>query len=113
MAVLKKIKASTLMETMVATVLIVIIFMVSSLVLNALFGVQVNGNLQPLKNHLHQLEYHYQHHNISLPFYEVWNEWEIMLELTPKTRAVAIKANKRNDPGAEPLHYTFYHAETP
>lgn len=110
MAVLKKMSAATLMETMVATVLIVVIFMVSSLILNSLFKAQVKGNLQPLWSHVRQLEYQYQHQKIRLPFYEVWHQWEITLNVDPKTSMVELKANPKNDPSTETLRYTFYNA---
>ena len=77
MAVLKKIKASTLMETMVATVLIVVIFMVSSLVMNSLMASQVEANLSPIKEHVAQLEYRYLSQQLTLPYYEEWQGWEI------------------------------------
>lgn len=81
MALLKKrIKASTLMETMVATVLIVVIFMLSSLILNNLFTVQVKGNLQPLKTHLDEVEYLYSNEKLVVPYYEEWNDWSISIE---------------------------------
>ena len=79
MVVLKKIKASTLMETMVATVLIVVVFMVASLVMNALMTAQVKSNLSPIKEHLQQLEYAYKNHQIPLPYHEEWKGWEIAL----------------------------------
>ncbi|WP_420603213.1 hypothetical protein [Flagellimonas sp.] len=81
MALLKKrIKASTLMETMVATVLIVVIFMLSSLILNNLFAAQVRGNLQPLKTHLDKVEYLYSNGKLTAPYYEEWNDWTISVE---------------------------------
>ncbi len=79
MVVLKKLKASTLMETMVATVLIVVIFMLSSLILNSLFSAQVKNNLQPLKTRLTKLEYLYNNKRIVLPYYEEWQGWEITI----------------------------------
>ena len=44
MDVLKRIKGSTLMETLVATVLIVVVFMMASLTLNALFSTTITTN---------------------------------------------------------------------
>lgn len=81
MVVLKKLKASTLMETMVATVLIVVIFMFSSLILNSLFSAQVKGDLQPIKSHLDQLEYQYVNQKINLPYYEEWKTWDITISV--------------------------------
>ncbi|WP_223826533.1 hypothetical protein [Flagellimonas sp. S3867] len=76
----KKIKASTLMETMVATVLIVVIFMLSSLILNNLFTAQVRGNLQPVKTHLDEVEYLYSTGKLIIPYYEEWEDWSISIE---------------------------------
>ncbi len=83
MAVLKKIKASTLMETMVATVLIVIIFMIASLVMNTVFSTSINGNKQALKEKLSQLEYQYKNQLITVPYYEDWDVWQI--EMLPQS----------------------------
>lgn len=112
MAILKRIRAATLMETMVATVLIVVIFMMSSLVLNSLFKAQVKANLSPLKNRMYQLEYQYYHQKIALPFYEVWNQWEITMDSIPQQKTVRIAAHPENNPDTQTLQHTFYHAET-
>ncbi len=77
MVVLKKLPASTLMETMVATVLIVVIFMMSSLIMNSLMATQVNANLSPVKEHLRGLEYEYLSQQLPLPYYEEWRGWNI------------------------------------
>ncbi len=52
MVVLKKIKAFTLMETLVATVLIVIVFMISSMLLNNLFYNSIKDNTIAIDAHL-------------------------------------------------------------
>jgi len=77
MAVLKKIKGSTLMETMVATVLIVIIFMVASLVMNSLITARAKNDVQAITQHLKKLEYQYTNNQLALPYFEDWNDWEI------------------------------------
>ncbi|ALM08810.1 hypothetical protein SB49_14155 [Sediminicola sp. YIK13] len=77
MALLKKIKASTLMETMVATVLIVVIFMIASMLLNSLFRSSIIGNTQALQERMVALEYQYKNGLIAVPHYEEWNTWEI------------------------------------
>lgn len=76
----KKIKASTLMETMVATVLIVVIFMLSSLILNNLFASQIRGNLQPANTHLDKMEYLFSNRKLTFPYHETWKGWEISIE---------------------------------
>jgi hypothetical protein len=102
MAVLRKIKASTLMETMVATVLIVVIFMISSLILNALFSAQVNGNLQPIKSRLDQLEYQYANQQINLPYYEEWKTWHITISASQN--AVQIEAAEKEGSGLRTIN---------
>lgn len=77
MALLGKIKASTLMETMVATVLIVIIFMVSSLILNNIFLVSAKGKTQALKNRIRMVEYQVLNEQRKLPYIEEFKHWEI------------------------------------
>nr|WP_299339482.1 hypothetical protein [Allomuricauda sp.] len=91
MVVLKKIKASTLMETMVATVLIVIIFMIASLGMNSLMAARVKSNLTEIKEHVQQLEYAYIHKKVELPYYEEWEGWEIAL--ISKGTTVQVEAN--------------------
>ena len=77
MALLGKIKASTLMETMVATVLIVIIFMVSSLILNNIFLGATKGKTQELKNRIRVVEYQVLNQQWKMPYAEEFNHWGI------------------------------------
>lgn len=100
MVVLKRIKGSTLMETMVATVLIVIIFMMSSLLLNASFSNTIKARNHHIKEKLHQLQYEYLHANIQMPYYEDMGDWE--LSITTRTekgmQEIVFKAeNQKND----------------
>lgn len=77
MALLKKVRGSTLMETMVATVLIVVIFMLASLLLETIFSASVSKNHMAITEHLQELEYEYKQELISLPYAEEWQDWEI------------------------------------
>ncbi len=77
MALLKKLKGSTLMETMVATVLIVLIFMIASMLMNTIFSSNLKGNTQQLNAHLNQLEYAQKHGQITIPYEEEWEAWAI------------------------------------
>lgn len=77
MAVLKKLKGSTLMETMVATVLIIVIFMISSLILNNIFSGYVQGSMRSLENRIRELEYKVINGNMKIPYYEVYENWEL------------------------------------
>lgn len=77
MALLKKIKASTLMETLVATVLIIVIFMMASLILNTMFSSTLQRNTSAISERLQRLEYEYKNGIIEIPYYETWDAWEI------------------------------------
>lgn len=86
MALLKKcIKASTLMETLVATVLIVIIFMVSSMILNNLLMNNVRQNTEIAQERLNLLEYQYKNKGLELPYYEAFESWEINISKEKNT----------------------------
>lgn len=79
MVVLKKIQASTLMETLVSTVLIVIIFMISSMLLNNMFANSVRYNTHFMSEHLHELQYRYQNNELQPPYQEELAVWEIQV----------------------------------
>ena len=97
MALLKKIRASTLMETMVATILIVIIFMVASLIMNSLMAAQVNANTGNISERLHRLEYQYANGLLQLPYQEDWNDWSIraILEKDVNVPVVRLEATHK------------------
>ena len=77
MFILKKVKSATLMETMVATVLIVVLFMMASLIINSLMAAQAKSNKEPIREHLHTVEYSLQSKTYPLPYYEDWRGWQI------------------------------------
>ncbi len=80
MVILKKLKASTLMETLVATVLIVVIFMVASFAMNNLFGLAIKKNTKAVKTQLTQLEYLYRNNQLQLPYTASKNDWIYTIE---------------------------------
>ena len=79
MVVLKKIKASTLLETLVATVLIVVVFMIASMILNNLFSNTVKSNTRGVEAHLSELNYLYLNNKLSLPYYDDYKQWKISI----------------------------------
>ncbi|MFL1013661.1 hypothetical protein [Flavisericum labens] len=85
MVVLKKIKASTLMETLVATVLVVVIFMISSVVLNNLFSSNIRNNTRALDAYLNEIHYLYRNEKLTIPFYDDLDDWEISVEYKEST----------------------------
>ncbi len=87
MVVLKKIKASTLMETMVATVLIVVVFMIASMLLDTIFYNNINNNTQAITEKFNELEYKYTNKLINTPYFEEWNAWDIEMLVENKKGA--------------------------
>ncbi|MGV8947182.1 MAG: hypothetical protein ACOH1N_12185 [Lutibacter sp.] len=77
MVVLKKIKASTLVETITASIIIVIVFAIASLTLNNVFASTINNDTDQIENHLYKLEYQYVNHKISIPYNEAYENWEL------------------------------------
>lgn len=80
MAVLKKLRASTLMETLVATVLIVVVFMMASMTLNSLFANTMAQNDDEIRQELLYLQYQFEHRRLSLPYYAEMGPWSIAVE---------------------------------
>ena len=65
------------METLVATILILVIFMVSSLVLNNLFSNTIKNNARQITAHLNELEYLYYNEKLTIPHHDDFENWTI------------------------------------
>ena len=79
MALLRKIRSATLIEALVATVLIVIIFMIASLVLNNILLNSFSNNTHAVENRMHELQYQFINGNIRMPYSEESGKWHIKL----------------------------------
>lgn len=79
MVILTKVKSETLVEVIVASILVVIIFMIASLVLNNLLLNTFSKNTHPVENRLNELEYELQNGLIKLPYQENYKGWDIMI----------------------------------
>lgn len=80
MDVLKKIKGSSLMETLVATVLIIVIFMIASLTINNILSISIGKETSKINAHLNELHYNYLHDQIEIPYYEYFEDWDVSIE---------------------------------
>ena len=95
MGLLKKIKSSTLVETIVATVLILIIFVISSLILNTIFRNNLSANRDAIEARLNILEYQLNNDMLVLPYRETFKEWDISMELVnERTPTIQILAQQ-------------------
>lgn len=100
MALLKKVRSATLIESLVATVLIVIIFIVASLILNNLLLNSFSRNTHTVETRMAELEYFIQHDNLHLPYKEEFGQWKIEIKKQKKGNIIWINGsaiNKIND----------------
>ncbi|WP_425323846.1 hypothetical protein [Flagellimonas marinaquae] len=100
MVILKRIKGSTLMETLVATILVVVVFMMASMTLNSLFVTSVEQKDGPIRQELLFLQYKYAHGKLTLPHYDEQENWEIKVEeqiWQGKGQVIFSAMNTRND----------------
>lgn len=100
MAILKKIKSSTLMETLVATVLIVVVFMLASMILNNLFSSNIKNNTRAIETYLNELQYLQRHQKIILPYHDDFETWHISIDRYSENNQAIIEfeaVNKRTN----------------
>jgi hypothetical protein len=74
-----KIKGSTLMETVIATVIILAVFVVASLILNTTYKGVVQNDTFSIDNRLEELFYLAKHAQISIPYEETSGDYEVYL----------------------------------
>ncbi|TDQ21837.1 hypothetical protein [Tenacibaculum caenipelagi] len=68
MVILKKIKASSLNEVIVATIVIVVVFGIAIASLSNIMQNIVNRKEKPLQNKLNEVIYQYHHNIIKIPY---------------------------------------------
>lgn len=78
-ALSRKLKGSTLMETLVATVLIVLIFMLASGIINGLYRGSMENSDAALRQELLFLEYSVRHGGLDVPHQTEFGPWEIQV----------------------------------
>lgn len=82
------------METLIATVLIMAIFMVASLILNNLFSNSIKSNTRGITAKLNELEYLYINGKVTLPYYDDHGQWTIVIESIKNSESVIINASQ-------------------
>ena len=83
------------METMVASVIIVIVFLIASLSLNNIFRGAINSDDSALRNRILELTYFVQYEKIKVPFYEDTPLWDIVIENREGGKMMEV-VNKKN-----------------
>ncbi len=75
----KKIKAATLVEALVASVLIIVVFTIASLVLNQVVQSTAKANTHQIEQELNRLQYLYSHAKISAKYSASFGHWELAI----------------------------------
>ncbi len=96
MVVLKKIRASTLMETLVATVLVVIIFMLASMILNSIFLSSIKNNTRAIEAELNELQYLNINNKLELPYQDTFRDWNISADQYEDNNQMVIEFEANN-----------------
>jgi len=92
MALLVKLRSATLMEALVATILLLSIFIIASLVLNNLLLNALNGNTNRIDYRLNELQYEFQNSKIKLPYNEIFEDWNLKIYRIDKSHEISIVA---------------------
>lgn len=96
------------METLVASILIITIFVVSSLILNNMFSNTIRGNVKPITSHLHELEYLYLNGKLTVPYeddYESWNVSVTFQKGDDSNEVLFLASNTLSDKTVELISY--------
>ena len=101
MALLKRLKATTLMETLTAVLIVVLVFGIASLSLQNIYGAEVKNNDDVLRNRLKELKYQAQHNNLTYPFMEDNDKWNIYIENKTSNKVVTINWKKGQETTVE------------
>jgi len=75
----KKVKASTMVEVLMASILIIVIFTIASLSLNNIFKSTIKSNTANIENELGKLQYLYQHKKINNSYRSDFGNWELFI----------------------------------
>ena len=98
------------METLVATVLIVVVFMVASMVLNTLFSNSISQNDQAIRQELLELQYRYEHQILILPYYAEMGTWQLEVTETNWKGKVKTVFRAVHGPSQREMEITLEHA---
>lgn len=80
MVILKKIRGSSLAEVLIASVLIMIVFVIATLILNNVFKGVITANDSNMQNRITELTYLSKHGQLKTPYYEDTTHWDIAIE---------------------------------
>lgn len=95
MVILKKLKSATLIETLIATVLIVVVFLAASMIINTIFFNTFHQKKELANTRLDELEYQYIHKAVVLPYKEELENWNIEITDIKTNNLIEFKAQSK------------------
>lgn len=95
MVILRKVKSATLIETLIATVLIVIVFLLSAMIINSIFFNTFHQKKDVVVNRLDELEYNCINNSIILPYQEEYENWIIQIDKKKNVKELKIIATNK------------------
>lgn len=98
------------METLVATVLIVVLFMISSMLLNNLFSNSLKGSNREMEEQLNQLVYAYGHGKLGLPYDEEMGDWIFSVTALSQNGNEMVRFQVTNQLSQKTIDKTIIHA---
>tara|TARA_R110002111_G_scaffold62859_1_gene103883 strand:+ start:297 stop:596 length:300 start_codon:yes stop_codon:yes gene_type:complete len=84
------------METLVATVLIVVIFMMASMILNNLFSNSIKNNTRAIEAQLSELQYLNENDKLEIPYNEDFKDWQIVVDSYKENNMTIIEFEATN-----------------
>ncbi|QXP72528.1 hypothetical protein H0I31_02170 [Tenacibaculum sp. AHE15PA] len=86
----QKVKASSLAEVLVASVLILIIFGIAVTALDTTLQSSVNKDTHQVETELYELQYLYKHGKIILPYNDETDDWLISVGKTTEEKQILV-----------------------
>lgn len=75
-----KLKASTIVETLIASIIIIIVFSIASLTLNNVFKTTIKKDTTLVQFRLNKLSYLLQNNKLHVPYFEEYKGWNISIK---------------------------------
>lgn len=86
----QKVKASSLTEVLVASVLILIVFGIAITALDTTLHNSVNKDTHQIETELYELQYLYKHGKVILPFRYETDDWLISVEKITEKKQILV-----------------------
>lgn len=104
---IRKYRSATLMEAVVATALVVIVFMVASLVINNLLKSYYLGKTQDVAYRVNQLRYQMCYSKIIVPYKEKYGSWSINAEIERDATTEFLQFEATNEASGKTFRRSF------